>query len=141
MGFIPVNFSTADTSTLKADLCNPFKFSPFSRAVLFTKPHNIFDPPTAGYRFNILNLAYYLKVHNKSCTLYIYLLCFKCGQLSIMRFFIQTLTYRISNIKHLYCYRNDINCQDAKFESRSTNYIFESRGCCKWLSLYRTCLD
>ena len=69
MGFIPVNLSIADTSTLKADLSNPFKFSPFSGAILFTKPHNISNSPTDGYRFNTLNLTYYLKIHNKSFVL------------------------------------------------------------------------
>jgi len=79
MGFIPVNLSIADPSTPEADLSNAFKFSPFSGAILFTKPHNISNSPTDGYRFNILNLAYYLKIHNQSCLSSTCPLCIKCA--------------------------------------------------------------
>ena len=66
MGFVPVNLGIADSSALKANLGNPFKFSPFSGAILPAKTHNIPDPSAYSYRFDILNLAYYLKIHAKS---------------------------------------------------------------------------
>jgi len=63
MGFIPVQLRGALSPTLQANLSSAFEFSPPSRAILFTKPHDIPDLPTDGQSFEILYLADYLKIH------------------------------------------------------------------------------
>jgi len=63
VGFIPVQFSLADSSTLKTDFCDAFQFSPATRSVLLPEPHNIPDFSNDCYLFTIFYFAYYLKIH------------------------------------------------------------------------------
>jgi len=101
MGLVPVNLSLADTSTLKTDLGDPFEFAPFGRAVLSAKPHDVSDSSTTGNRLNILNIAYYIKMHTKARILFVGLLCINHDRLSIVL---------------QYCRRNSVHCQDMSHE-------------------------
>ena len=125
MGLVPVNLSVAYTSTLKANLSDAFKFSPFSGAILFTKTHNISDSPTDGYRFDILNLAYYLKMHAASCHLSICLLCIKCTQVLVI-WFPYKMPFRLKHTAFLYNYhyeRNGIACQGLIRKSKELYWL------------------
>ena len=64
MGFIPVNFSMAYPSALKADLDNAFELTSPAGRVLFLNSHNIPDSTTEGYSFDSIDIIDYLDVHN-----------------------------------------------------------------------------
>ncbi len=67
MGFVPVHFSIADSSALKADLSNTFQFAPPCETILLAKAHNVTDPSPYGDGFNFLALPDYLNVHRQLC--------------------------------------------------------------------------
>ena len=58
-----MQFSITDTTALKTNLGDSFHFTPTTKAILLSKPHDISDFSTDGNRFDIFDFAYYLKIH------------------------------------------------------------------------------
>ena len=63
VSFIPMQFSITDTTALKANIGKSLHFTPTTKALLFSKPHDISDISTDAYRFYILDFIYYLKIY------------------------------------------------------------------------------
>ena len=72
-----MNFRFSDVTIGKTDAGNSFEFSPSSRTVLSTQPHNLADSAPYGNRFDILNRANDFKVHLALITIKSYELIMK----------------------------------------------------------------
>lgn len=63
MRLIPMDLSSSGYSTWQPNLSNPFKLSPSSMAIHSPEPHNISDPATNRYNFDIFNFTDDFEIH------------------------------------------------------------------------------
>lgn len=68
MGFIPMDLGQSGNPACQPHPGHSFEFSPTPRAELAPEPHDVPDPAADGYRFNFLDLADNLEIHESILT-------------------------------------------------------------------------